>query len=128
MSRDIYLSSLVSDPPNMTTSFHYYPNNVDYNFITRQHASNFAPKNEYGEEEDIGEQSKKRTYEVCVQVDEELKQGGQERKRRLVSLFEANEVAKRLAGAKRGARYGVFNGYLVEDVKADVVSEWMGSL
>lgn len=137
MSRDIYLSSLVSDPPNMESSFYYYPNNVDWHFITHQQAANFAPPKPKDEEieEEIGEQNKKRTYDVCVQVDEELmqteKEGEQKRKRRLVSLFEANEVAKRLAGTKRGyrgGRHGVFNGYLVEDVKTDVVSEWMGSL
>ena len=58
-----------------------------------------------------------------------LKEGG-ERKRRLVSLFEANEVARRVAGLKRGSGGGqmVINGGLVEEGKPDVVSEWIGAV
>ena len=111
----------------MTTGFQYYPGKVESNFVTRRNASTFAPKQTDDDEEDIGEQSKKRTYDVCTEVDEELKKEGKERKRRLVSLYEANEVAKRLAGAKRG-RHGVFNGYLVDNIETDVVSEWRENL
>jgi hypothetical protein len=77
------------------------------------------------------EESKKRTWEVCQSKDEELVEGGGEgRKRRLVSLFEANEVARRVAGLKRGSGGGqmVVNGGLVEDGKPDIVSEWAGDL
>ena len=70
-----------------------------------------------------------------MQVDSELKEEGYEgeakRKRRLVSLFEANEVAKRLAGMKRryGGRQWIANGYAVEgEGRQDVVSEWMGGM
>lgn len=72
------------------------------------------------------QESKKRTWEICVERDGQLG----ERKRRLVSLFEANEVARRVAGLKRGSGGGqmVVNGGLVEEGKPDVVSEWAGAL
>jgi hypothetical protein len=126
MARDIYLSSCVADPPNMSTNFSYYPNNQqDTHSLLQRHASTFAPKKDVDEAKDLGEQSKKRTFEICVKVDAELDEGM--RKRRLVSLFEANEVAKRLTVNQRRGQV-VVNGYLVEDIKTDVVSEWMGSL
>lgn len=76
------------------------------------------------------EESKKRTWEVCQGKDEEMVKERAERKRRLVSLFEANEVARRVAGLKRGSAGGqvVVNGGLVEEGKPDVVSEWAGNL
>lgn len=81
------------------------------------------------------EDSKKRTYETCMQVDSELREEGYEgevkRKRRLVTLFEANEVAKRLADMemKSNRRRLVANGYVVDgEGRQDVVSEWMGSM
>lgn len=60
-------------------------------------------------------------------MDEELKNEGVERKRRLVSLFEANEVAKRVTGAKRyGGYQAVVNGGLVDNLGSpDIFSEWM---
>lgn len=62
-------------------------------------------------------------------MDSETARGGDEkRKRRLVSLFEANEVAKRVANLKSGygGRQIVVNGGLVDgEGKPDVVSEWM---
>lgn len=61
-------------------------------------------------------------------MDEKLKSEGVDRKRRLVSLFEANEVAKRVTAMR--SRYGghqmVVNGGLVDgEGKPDVFSEWM---
>lgn len=127
MSREIYLSSLVAEPPSAPTRFYYHSYLIDHDFITRRPAAKFAPK--VKDEEDIGEQSKKRTYEVCVQVEKMLVAGEHEgkyqRKRRLVSLYEANEVAKRLAGVKRDSSHVVSNGRVLEDAKPDVVSEWM---
>lgn len=60
-------------------------------------------------------------------MDETLKREGVERKRRLVSLFEANEVAKRITGVKRyGGYQAVVNGGLVDNLgKPDIFSEWM---
>lgn len=51
---------------------------------------NFLPKSDEDEAP-----NKKKTYEVCVAAAERWPG-----KRRLISLFEANEVAKRLAGRK----------------------------
>src|SRR5450756_2098674 len=114
MSREIYITSQVESPPNISNGNHfnqYHPNQHDYNSIVNRAASSFVKK----EEE---EESKKRTWEVCQSKDEKLVEGGGEaRKRRLVSLFEANEVARRVAGLKTGSGGGqmVVNGGLVED-------------
>lgn len=128
MSRDIYIASLVADPSSIMNGnrfvSHYTPMYTDYNSIINQPASNFAIK-EKGEEE-----SKKRTWEICTKVDGEMERDGKERNRRLVSLFEANEVARRVAGSNRGVggHQMVVNGGLVEDGKPDVVSEWIGEV
>jgi len=47
-----------------------------------------------------------------------------------VSLFEANEVAKRVTGMKRGSGRGgrqlVVNGGLIDgEIKPDIVTKWM---
>ncbi len=126
MSRDIYIASCVENITPLTKgnrfNQHYYPGQVDYNSIVLQPLSNFVVKAEQPEE------SKKRTWEICCQVDEKLRSEGGERKRRLVSLFEANEVAKRFTSMK--SRYGghqiVVNGGLVDgEGKPDVFREWM---
>lgn len=79
-------------------------------------------------------EGKKECWEVCNKADLEAEANGGERKRRLVSLFEANEVAKRVAGgngngggrSRWGGRQVVVNGGLVDGEGArDVVSEWM---
>ncbi|KAH8602501.1 hypothetical protein B0O99DRAFT_606743 [Bisporella sp. PMI_857] len=127
MARDIYLASCVQEPPNVKPDIYYYPNQDDYNATTRRPAAEFVPKRDEGQHEE----TKKRTYEVCMQADRTLLNeecdGEPKHKRRLVSLFEANEVARRLAGRKtRGRGHGVANGYLIDDAgKSDVVSEWM---
>lgn len=68
---------------------------------------------------------KKETYEVCVAVDEALrKEKGGVVKRRLVSLNEANEVARRLAVAKgESRRVGVRGGKMEQ--MSDEIDEWM---
>ena len=126
MARDLYLTSTVQDPPNVFSSYRYNPNHDDYTSLVHQPAVSFVPVKSQPEE------SKKRTYEVCLEIDESLVEEGYEgtakRKRRLVSLFEANEVAKRLAGNKSSGagRQWVANGYAVDQQgKSDVVSEWM---
>lgn len=72
------------------------------------------------------EESKKRTWEICVERDELLG----ERKRRLVSLFEANEVARRVAGLKRGGGGGstLFTAGVAQASKMDIASEWASVL
>ena len=117
MARDLYLSSTVQDPPNVFSAYNANPDHIDYNSILRP--AQPGPV-----------ESKKRTYEICQEVDQSLlvaegSQGEPKRKRRLVSLFEANEVAKRLAGNNRHGRQWVANGYAVDGGRTDVVSEWM---
>lgn len=69
---------------------------------------------------DIVEETQKRTWDICNAVDVKI----EEKKRRLVSLFEANEVARRVVGT--GGSYGVVvNGGLIGEVKQDIVSEWL---
>ena len=123
MARDLYLFSTVQDPPDVFSVYNYNPNQEDYNSIVRQPPSSFLPATPDHKE------SKKRTYEICMQVDHNLIEQGYDgeakRKRRLVSLFEANEVAKRLAGNNRHGRQWVANGYIVDCGRTDVVSEWM---
>ena len=123
MARDVYLTSTVQDPPNVFSQHSYNPNHEDYNSIIRQSPSSFLPAKPGPEE------SKKRTYEICLENDQKLIDEGYEgetkRKRRLVSLFEANEVAKRLADTYRHGRQWVANGYIVDGGRKDVISEWM---
>lgn len=118
MSRDIYIASSVD---NGAYLHHYDPGQYDYNPIVNQPLSNFVAKKKEPEE------SKKRTWEICNEMDEKLKGEGAERKRRLVSLFEANEVAKRVTGMKRyGGYQAVVNGGIVDNQGTpDVFSEWM---
>jgi hypothetical protein len=126
MSREIYIASCVGEPPKISSGYgQYYPGRHDYSSIINQAASTFvvpkAPK---------PEETKKRTWEICASVDKEmLEEGGEgKRKRRLVSLFEANEVAKRVTGMKRnrGGRQLVINGGLIDgELKPDIVTKWM---
>lgn len=108
----------------METHLRYYPGQEEYDFITRRSASQFAPKPKKDDEE-VGEEGEEATWVVCERVDAELRTGEGEQKRKLVSLFEANEVARRVGRAKTPGRQVVVNGYLVEDAKPDIVSEWM---
>lgn len=92
----------------------------EYSSIANKDPRQFVKNDTYKE-------SQKRTWEICNAVNEEMIKDGKERTRRLVSLFEANEVAKRIAGFKK--RGGVvINGGLVDgDMKPDVVSEWVST-
>jgi len=79
----------------------------------------------------VDEQTCKRVYEMCCAAAAEIEAGGQKKKRKLVSLFEANEVAKRIGA---GIQYkltgkwvdGVWVRDLDEDVKTDEVERWLG--
>ena len=122
MSREIYMASCVEDPPNISSSYgQYHPGRHGYGSILNRPANSFLPPPKT-------EESKKRTWEICASVDEEM--GEDKRKRRLVSLFEANEVAKRVTGMKRGSGRGgrqlVVNGGLIDgEIKPDIVTKWM---
>lgn len=122
MSRHIYIASQVNNAPNINKSnysYHYYAGQHDYSAVVNRAPETFIVKT--GPEE-----SKKRTWEICVERDESLG----ERKRRLVSLFEANEVARRVAGLKRGGGGGptIFNGGVAQAFKMDIASEWASLL
>jgi hypothetical protein len=123
MARDMWLNWTVKDPPEVFSYYNYNPNHEDYHSIVHQPPLSFLPAKPGPKE------SWKRTYEICIEVDQKLNDEGYEgeakRKRRLVSLFEANEVAKRLAGNNRHGRQWVANGYIVDGGRTDVVSEWM---
>ena len=138
MSLDIFIASQVENPlpisSSNSNSMYYYHNQTDHDSIVNKSPSFFVKKEGDQEPED----SKKRTWEICAGVDKDMVADGGERKRRLVSLFEANEVAKRVASLKRervgyGGGYGgnqiVVNGGLNDgEGKTDVVSEWMMGL
>jgi hypothetical protein len=129
MSRDIYIASLVKEPLSITDSnngYRFHHTQHHYNSVVNRPASSFV----VGEKP---EESRKRTWEICTEIDREMERDGKERNRRLVSLFEANEVARRVAGKTPTNRTGggqiVVNGGLVEgEGKPDVVSEWMDGL
>jgi hypothetical protein len=117
MSRDMYHAACVAQPIQLSLSNNSYHNT---NALIHRSPESFLPSEPKGPED-----SKKRTYEICLEVDKKM--GGKDTKRRLVSLFEANEVAKRVT-AKSARRYGgsqvVVNGGVVdEEVKIDVLSE-----
>ncbi|RDL39383.1 uncharacterized protein BP5553_03723 [Venustampulla echinocandica] len=118
MSNEIYLASCVENPPEIW-NLHY--NNQP---IIRKSASSFV------EEDDVVEQGKKRTWEICDAADKEYRKNTEEQnpKRRLVSLFEAKEVAERVKGY--GSRYAgsqvVVNGGVVyAEEKPDPVGQWL---
>jgi hypothetical protein len=115
MSRDIYIASAVAKPINISS-------NQNFDTIAHRSPESFLPT----EEEDTLIVDAKRTYEVCLEADQKMEREGGQRKRRIVSLFEANEVAKRVKA--KSVRYGgyqvVINGGLVdEEVKVDILSE-----
>jgi hypothetical protein len=128
MARDKHISSQVAEPLslNSNTSNGYYnnwdqyrPGQDEYWGITSKSPSEFVKK-------DDTEETAKRTWEICNSVDAALEKDGKERKRRLVSLFEANEVARRVAGKKGERRGVVVNGGLVDgEIKKDLVSDWI---
>jgi hypothetical protein len=132
MSRDMYIASRVANPPDLTSGYQrYYPGQHDYSSIINRPASDFLNK------DDKSEESKKGTWEICGEFDEKMVgekgEGAIERKRRIVSLFEANEVAKRVAKMKTTQRLGgsqiVINGGLVDaETKEDVVLTWMNAM
>ncbi|KAH8799706.1 hypothetical protein F5884DRAFT_114530 [Xylogone sp. PMI_703] len=138
MARDIYVSSSVEDPPAVFLSgYHHYQynNNLYYHddIVTRAPVT-FLPKPEL----DV---SKQRTYEICEDFRRRLaaetgagadsnatvKTGS---KRKLASLFEANEVAKRLSENKRVSRGG-YRRYNYQAYQGnasgeqDLVSTWL---
>lgn len=95
MAQDDYLSGRLNSPPELpsqSTSGWYYDDDRWKSVVTRD------PELFVLDEPDLRSSSKK-CYDICVRF-----AGTHPGKRRLVSLVEANEVARRLA-LKKGSRY-----------------------
>ena len=110
MARDMYFASTVADPPACPQNSSIGPNH--YRSVLAHNPTLYVGKNikdspalKWAEVEPEPEESAQRTYVICMQADEELEAAGIEgecqRKRRLASLFEANQVAHRLAARNR---------------------------
>lgn len=127
-SREICIASQVGRPMDLRddTLSDFIPGPHDRRALVNKPSGDFIVT------EGEPEESTKRTWEICGAVDAEVARGGEEkRKRRLVSLFEANEVAQRVANLKTGpgGRQLVVNGGLVDgEGKPDVVSKWMANI
>ncbi|KAG9236672.1 hypothetical protein BJ875DRAFT_524495 [Amylocarpus encephaloides] len=117
MARERYQTSCVENPISLL-----HNQSGNYEFLNRP-SKQFLPTYQKGNGE-----SRKRTFEICEAIDCENVKDGVDRKRRLVSLFEANEVAKRVDGrsSRHGGNQMVVNGGIVErQGTRDVVSEWL---
>ena len=114
MAREMYITSCVSEPISISITHHPQ-------FITEYDPSYFLPKTETDEN---SRKSTKRVYDICLEADQKMEPS--QKKRHLVSLLEANEVAERVTGLS--SRYGgsqvVVNGGAVdEEVRFDVLGE-----
>lgn len=123
MAYDIYIQDIVSGKPG--TENHIFDQSSRYHrshiSITSKSVKEFLPIEERGF---ASLQSNKRTYEVCLAVDWELRKSkGGLVKRRLVSLNEANEVARRLAISKGKSRKVTESSHGNE--KLDEIEEWL---
>ncbi|RFU35722.1 hypothetical protein B7463_g570, partial [Scytalidium lignicola] len=134
MARDIYLSSKVENAPGIFSAQHSFGNNQDdFNSLVNRSPGSFLPKPEIEFVE-----SNQRTYEICKEFNRRMAENAESTgpkagdKRKLASLFEANEVARRLAGnnssrSRRNTRmYYAAGGYLIDvPGETDLVSTWM---
>jgi len=122
MSQDAFIASRVSEPPSLDSNYSYRRQSSDYNSIVSRSPDTFIPTEAGGCENDA-----KAIHELCTKVDRELQEEGfdsePKRKRKLVSLFEANEVAHRLGRRKIRHETAVVNGHLIDEGKPDIVSE-----
>ncbi|ESZ92311.1 hypothetical protein SBOR_7302 [Sclerotinia borealis F-4128] len=134
MSHDNYISNVISQPSYVNEHWQYRPDSIASSALSAYYAKSHRrdavpyhkPHLRIWEEclRVQGESRSKRKFDEYKEDEEDEGEGedkGREDgggKRRLVSLFEANEVARRLAGShtKRGNGAGV---------QADVVSKWM---
>ncbi|PQE10383.1 ankyrin repeat protein [Rutstroemia sp. NJR-2017a WRK4] len=110
MSHDKYIATFLDSPPTVTNRFEYQPSNMASFTLSSQWGST-------AHEQAAQRQKTRGVWEECLRVQGELKRkrddgedaGGDKKtegKRRLVTLFEANEVARRLAnGTNHGRRY-----------------------
>lgn len=139
MARDTYLSSRVESPPSVFSRTRYYYNPAQFSdtrsVINRQPSSFVLRNPEEGEND-----SKALTNQICEEFAKTLAKDGNTnlKKRKLASLFEANEVARRLADNKnrsftrgrphynrRQAR--ILNGRVEASSHVDLVNTWMAA-
>jgi hypothetical protein len=116
LATDLYMQDIVSTPKLEPIYKDYQPGREDNNSIL-YNASHFYIHKSW----DVAHepQDRKRTYEVCVQAAQQ-----RPAKRRLVSLLEANEVAKRVATHEPAPnRGGTRRGYRVRRREANNDSE-----
>jgi hypothetical protein len=113
MAADMYMQERVSRAPRLDEYNSYSCYREDQNSLVHRPLSSFLTVTDDNEAP-----SKKRTYEICLEATN--KHPG---KRRLVSLFEANEVAKRLAGIKTKSQ--ISTERREKEVTTDEVSEWI---
>lgn len=148
MARDMWIAACVEHAPRQSHSgYRYYPGrngyNTDTHTLLQRATREFVPtdkkRQEKRQEQSVSEETKKWVLDACESVDAEMASaqdtqmeiddgaaGEVGTKRRLVSLFEANEVARRLANGQAG-RQNVSYGYIVDKKgERDVVSEWLG--
>lgn len=120
MASDLHLRDMITPSPqtqNQRQNRHW-----QHQSIVNKPDSEFLPDSPYKEVRGV-----KETYEVCVAADEAFRKSGGVVRRRLVSLNEANEVARRLAVAKGETRkrkrdVGGGDGDMAF---VDEVEEWM---
>ncbi|KAF7901931.1 uncharacterized protein EAF01_007229 [Botrytis porri] len=125
MSHDNYISNFISDPPSVDEYWQYHPRNVNGDTLSAYHAKQKRDAAPFYQTHSL-------IWEECLRVQGELKrkfdsdegENSEDKtkrefigKRRLVSLFEANEVARRLAGSRNG------KGNVATQM--DVVGQWM---
>ena len=115
----MFIASKVTSTPSIGASYwdQYRAGNDEYNFITHQAACDFA------KDDEAGENNQERTLEICNEADAKIQREGGIRKRKLVSLMEANEVARRETVVRM--RYGVAVIPANSDDKKDIISEWI---
>jgi hypothetical protein len=110
MATDLYVQERVSQLPKIEHHSGDLARNQNPGLLNRD-ASSFLKDNMTDEVA-----SKKRTYEICMDAAQQ-----HPRKRKLVCLFDANEVAKRLAGLKTHGQLSA-----TADDHGDEVTAWIG--
>jgi len=126
VSHDAFVASCTDKPPPLSYNYRYTPNNDDLESIVKRSPKTFIPTKPSN-----CANPAKEIYDQCTKMDKDLRDASVEsqlkRKRRLVSLFEANEVARRLAGRDTGKGSVVVNGHRMDEGKPDIVSQLLAS-
>jgi hypothetical protein len=121
LSQDIYTASQATDPPGIVENeyAHYSGQHYLTTSITYKSSTLFIKDKDV-----LPEESKKRTWEICAGADLAMRKEKREVKRRIVSLLEANEVAKRLSPSKRDCSHWAVDPIDAQG-KADHLLQWI---